>query len=271
MIFEFKTTSGASVASTNTSLGTVILATQYDPTKPTFVNKQEMENHFFAQSTVPSNSVLHAIECKKGEAPLQRLYISDVTDPTYDPRFSDYGNFSIATVGQPGASVNLGELWVSYKLSLHKPKLNLYAGGVGYSGKSSRSTCTPAAPFGLISFYQKGRLVPIVSSTSISFFADPGDYYLVSILWSGVGAACTMPALTFTGAILAPVGQFINNSTSAEYPGFGPVEDRVAYVVILQCTNLAAGKIIIDAAGAGVFPGAPNFCDILSLLWIRLQ
>lgn len=121
MIFEFKSMSGQSVASTNTALGSVILTTQYDPTKPAFTSKQQMENYFFSQSTVPSNSMLHAIECKSGSAPLRSLYTSGGT--SIDPRFVDYGTTYLATVGLPAASINLGELWVSYKIELKKPRL----------------------------------------------------------------------------------------------------------------------------------------------------
>lgn len=63
MVFEFKTTCATAIGSTNTALGTVVLATQYNSLAAEFSNKQQMENYEFSQSSVPCESILHAIEC----------------------------------------------------------------------------------------------------------------------------------------------------------------------------------------------------------------
>jgi len=123
MIFEFKSTSADALNSTNTALGTVIMATEYDVSKPEFTTKQQMENHQFASSAKQSCSMLHPIECARGTSPLETLCIR-TSDTEEDQRFCDFGNFQIATVGQQGASVNIGELWVTYELELMKPRLD---------------------------------------------------------------------------------------------------------------------------------------------------
>lgn len=123
MVFEFKSTSANALNSTNTALGTVIMATNYDTLDPIFVNKQQMEAYEFANSTAPSQSMLHPIECDPRLNALARQYVRTGAVPVGgDPRFYDLGLFQLATSGMQASSV-IGELWVSYHVRLHKPKL----------------------------------------------------------------------------------------------------------------------------------------------------
>jgi len=125
LVFEFKTTCATAIGSTNTALGTVVMATQYDSKSAPFLNKQQMENYEFAQSTVPSQSIMHAIECDPKLTYNQGMFYIPQPDDDQndnDSRMSDIGRFSIATVGMQAIST-IGELWVTYKVCLLKPKL----------------------------------------------------------------------------------------------------------------------------------------------------
>lgn len=123
MIFEFKTTSADALNSTNTALGTVILATQYNSLASPFLNKQQMENYEFATSTKPSCSIIHPIECAAFENPTSVLYTRTGVVQNGDLRLYDLGRFNIATVGMQATDVVLGELWVSYAIELLKPRM----------------------------------------------------------------------------------------------------------------------------------------------------
>lgn len=66
--------------------------------------------------------MIHAIECERSQTTLSEQYIRFGAVPAgADPRFYDLGRFSIATVGMQAASVNIGELWVSYDIEFLKP------------------------------------------------------------------------------------------------------------------------------------------------------
>ena len=67
IVFEFKSTSSDAVVSTNANaaLGTVIMATEYNPYNGSFASKLQMENYEFAKSCKPSQSMLHAVECSQ--------------------------------------------------------------------------------------------------------------------------------------------------------------------------------------------------------------
>lgn len=128
MIFEFKSTSASALNSTNTALGTVVMATRYNVLMPSFASKTEMENYEFCTTTKPAESAIHAIECAVGEAPLHCLYTRQFNTAIGDLRMYDLGNFQIATVGMQ-AVATIGELWVSYDVELLKPRLTTIVGG----------------------------------------------------------------------------------------------------------------------------------------------
>lgn len=119
MVFEFKTTSAtALVSGTNTSMGTVIMATEYNSLNPQFSSKAQMENHEFSTSSVPSCSFLHPIECSRKETSIKNQYVRTGGIPAgADQRLYDLGNFQIATVGQQSANI-IGELWVFFSVCL---------------------------------------------------------------------------------------------------------------------------------------------------------
>jgi hypothetical protein len=121
LIFEYISLSATAVSSTNTALGAVILATQYNVGSPPFISKLQMDQYEYAVSTVPSQSAIHPIECKPGTDVLEVYYTYATL--TGDPRLSTMGTFNLATVGQQ-AACNIGELWVSYDIELLKPRLN---------------------------------------------------------------------------------------------------------------------------------------------------
>jgi hypothetical protein len=123
IVFYFNSTSATAIGSTNTALGTVIMATDYDVYDLPYTTKQEMEMSEFAVACKPSESMLHPVECKGSLNPLKRYYIrhAGVVVNGADQRFNDLGRFHIATSGQQGSGAVLGELWVSYHIRLFKP------------------------------------------------------------------------------------------------------------------------------------------------------
>lgn len=121
MVYEFRSMSADALNSTNTALGSVVMATDYDSKDNVFTSKQQMENTMFGVSCKPSSCMLHAIECARSQTSVSELYIRAGAVPSgADIRLYDLGRFSIATQGCQGTNVNLGELWVSYDITLIK-------------------------------------------------------------------------------------------------------------------------------------------------------
>ncbi len=125
LTFEFRSTSANALNSTNTALGSVIMSTNYNANAAPYVDKRSQENTDFSISVKPSECAMHAVECKKKLNPLELMYVrNDGVFPTQDLRFSDLGKFQISTVGMQAANVVIGELWIHYRVKLHKPQVN---------------------------------------------------------------------------------------------------------------------------------------------------
>lgn len=160
LVFEFKTTSATAVSSTNTALGSVILATQYNILEPPFASKVQMDSYDYAVSTNPSISCIHPIECAPKQGAMVNLYT--FTSAAGDNRFSDLGNFSIATQGQQATS-DIGELWVSYDIEFLKPRLGLPVSGLNqaYLASFTGSLVTTATNIlSLLAAPTTGNFVP---------------------------------------------------------------------------------------------------------------
>lgn len=120
IVFEFRSTS-SEYNGTSQALGTIILATDYDPTDPAYVSKAEAENSDYAMSVKSSDCAIHGIECDPKERPTAVLYTSSGSQS--DPRFTDLGTFQLCTQGMSVADVTLGELWVTYDITFYKKQV----------------------------------------------------------------------------------------------------------------------------------------------------
>lgn len=124
LVFQFRSTSADALNSTNTALGSVMMATNYDSADAVFASKAEMLNYEYSCSAKPSESLLHMIECAPSQTVLGHQYCRPGLPPAgTDIRFFDLGKFQIATTGFQGTSVNIGELHCTYQVRLLKPKL----------------------------------------------------------------------------------------------------------------------------------------------------
>jgi len=150
LLFQFRSTSADALNSTNTALGTVMMATNYDAADPLFSSKAEMLNYEFSCSSKPSDSLLHMVECAPNQTVLGHRYTRPGLPPAgTDIRFFDLGNFQIATTGFQGSAVNIGELHCTYQVRLLKPKLFVALGAdINTAGAASVSGVSAAAPLG---------------------------------------------------------------------------------------------------------------------------
>lgn len=134
LVFQFKSTSVDALVSNNTALGVVIGATDYNVMHNAFPNKAVMDNYEFTVSGKPSLSWTYPVECNPKMNVLKNMYITsqypDTLAAREDPKMYFLGGFQIATSGFQGTSVNVGELWVTYDVSLFKPSLLGGGGGI---------------------------------------------------------------------------------------------------------------------------------------------
>lgn len=180
MIFEYKTTSATAIGSTDTALGTVVMATQYNSLSQPFTNKQQMENYEFSQSTVPSQSICHPIECDPTQTQCGGIFnMYNPADTSGDLRLYDIGRFNIATVGMQEAGSVIGELWVTYKVCLLKPRLQgSDEVGDGYTFDAA-TIQMQTAPVGALA------PVPFVNNVGIVTQYDEINQFVINPSYSG--------------------------------------------------------------------------------------
>jgi len=259
MVYNYVSTSGNSVGSTNTALGTIIMATEYDPTKPVFTSKQAMENYSFATSSRPADSFMHAIECKKSRTPVKELYVRTGSNTGTDLRWTDFGNFTLATIGNPLVGATLGELWCTYKVKLIKPRLPITLGFAGQiaSARVARTGSVSASPLGTATATSKGPLALTVTGTTISWFAEPLAQYAVFVAISAATSSTILVQGTPVG--LTNTNDFASGVNSSFSLGGGA---GAANFFCFQCSNTSAGQIVSAVFNANTIVGAAT-TDIL--------
>lgn len=125
IVFEFKSHSGDVVTGASSSLGQVIMATDYNAYNTlAFQNKTQMQNTVYTTSARVTESFYHPIECAPHRNVMDRLFVrGDDVPQGQPPQLYDLGTFAIASQGVNGASQNLGELWVTYEIGFSKASL----------------------------------------------------------------------------------------------------------------------------------------------------
>jgi hypothetical protein len=209
LIFEYRPTSGSAISTSSAALGTVIMATNYDPADNLFLNKQQMDSYEFSTSCVPFESMIHPVECKPFSNVLDVQYIRTGGVPAgEDIQFYDRGLFQIATQGMQSA-YTAGELWVSYDVQLLKPRIlpNLVNTPYFHLAEGPNASATAAAPFGTTgSVYVSGNIGVNLISTN-TFQLNNAGTYLITAVWRGSNIAAA-PTLTPGSNITAPLRGF---------------------------------------------------------------
>lgn len=123
-IFYYKTTSGISTNSADTAIGQVHMAMNYDSGEPLYTTKQDLVGSQYSNSGMPSQDVAHGIECAAftNGAEVKRIRHGDSGDAKADPLATDQGRFYLAVEGTNAAATRIGELWVTYDVTLIKSR-----------------------------------------------------------------------------------------------------------------------------------------------------
>lgn len=210
LVFQFRSTSADALNSTNTALGTVIMATNYDAADPLFASKAEMLNYEFSCSTKPSESLLHMVECAPSQTVLGHRYTRPGLPPAgTDIRFFDLGNFQIATTGFQGTSVNIGELHCTYQVRLLKPKLFVALGSdINYSRTTNNIGVAAVQPLGTAGTQTGTDNIGLTfTATTVTF--PPSRiierYWVTYFVGGTVAAAIVNPIVTLTNATGDPL------------------------------------------------------------------
>lgn len=251
LVFEF--ISSASPYVSNTALGTVIAAMQYNAAAPTFENKYTMENSAFAVSTRIDKNLMYGVECAKGSNAQNCYYVRSGASPL-PLTTTDLGNFELAvapSVSVPASTV-LGELWVTYDVVMKRPVLNESRYGLYHLHSPNASASIPLGNSGYIDQQTNFGAVNFrwASQSTLAFDdAVVGDNFLLTYAYIGSTAA--------TGtATIAGIDSGASTGIAA-FNGFANTtgEDAVSYVVsapVVAATSVTFNSMFTATSSSGV-------------------
>lgn len=229
LAFEFKSTSANALNSTNTALGTVVMAPIYNVDQPDFTSKLAMEAALGSASCKPSESAVSLIECAQSHMATKRHYLRNNVTTVSNALLYDYGRFNLAVTGMQAAAV-IGELWVSYDVSLYLPQLSPYGPPLTNSCNLhfyTTSGMSGAAPLGTPSsaVIYSNSLQASWSTTVITLnpnFLVNGAIYFVEHTFRGVSAGATTNLGVTGSACFVAKGSWQGYTASSEtYPQNG--------------------------------------------------
>jgi diacylglycerol kinase len=200
MMFFYNSTSANAIGSTNTALGTVIMATNYDVSEDSYSSKQAMLASYFSDSGPPSEDMAHAIECDPSSRPIDTLYVDHGGESANDPALFNLGNFQVATAGAQ-ASSNVGELWVSYDITFYKPCRGIPKIGTLIANGPWTSTEV------LCAIQTKPQGLPVKVSAAgggydtIDLSNYGGEVVQVTIIWYGTSLSGWTPSVSFESGL----------------------------------------------------------------------
>lgn len=267
LVFEFRSTSGNAVSSTNSALGTIIMCAHYDPTQSDFNSKNDALNSQWAVSSGSDKSLMFPVECsvKQGGSKWYDIRTSPLKS-NQNVSFYDVIKFMVATQGLQEADQNLGELWVSYTVELTKYTNNsTYTYSAHWSnqfGGVAPSDITTAFPLGNSTPIASGpndNLVMSIDAVAGKFlfprYLPPNSEYFVSCRYSG-----TSPS----GSISIALGTFENceqvnlcSDNSLPYMAAGTTTAIVVNFYI-RITSANQASFIVTATN---IPAADVVCD----------
>lgn len=263
LLFEFISTSADALNSTNTALGAVILATDYDAEDAPYVNQQQMLSATYANSGRPSANILHAVECAPDSLVTQWLYTrsSTVLNSSADARLYELGNFQVATHGSQ-AVATIGQLWVTYDVVFQKKQMNNVLGLALKSDKFIMNAPTTSAYFGTNYLGNTGvpgsSLGCTLTASQIIFppLLSTGVYLIVYSV-NGASTAITVPSVTPSGAT---VMQVWNNDSQLQSGSQNSITtSRLVLINIVKITDQGA---VISYSG-GTLPTSPTYGDLV--------
>nr|WPR18597.1 MAG: capsid protein [Chemarfal virus 38] len=223
-IFTYRSTVTDFVA-TGGQVGTIVMASQYNPSDAPFANKQDAMEYDLAMSGKVSQSMLHGVECDPAQlsGSVGKYTRSGPVRSDQDLKSYDHANLNVCVTNIPQAFANqaLGELWVSYTVELRKPKffvsrgLNIQrdtfvASNPNYAVDGDITGFAKFVDAGLYAMGQQNRIGLQLTTSKIEGEAD-----------LALGAVrCRFPA-TFSGTVAIKLNVVAGAAPGVNAPGIG--------------------------------------------------
>lgn len=265
MVFEYVSTT--SPFNSSSAMGSIIMAMEYNPVSPAFTNKQQMENSDFAVSARFDKNMMYGVECDRFP---QNAYMVRYAAASNLINY-DCGLLNIACAPSSTFPVNsvVGELWVSYDITLRRPRISParygFCHGICNTNDvtSGNHTVTNTA-CSLVSAVGSLSNVSVTASPSLATFVmklynlSNGDIFLINIGSSSSAEGIYTPSLTFTNTSAFNMLQSGNSYSSISIYSKGSV-----YWALVQYTGSTGGSAQLTFSQSAQSAVGNYLCDIL--------
>jgi len=227
------------------------------------VNKYELLNEYWAGEVVPSESLVHPIECKPQEGVLSSLFIRD-SSTTDSLNFYDLGVTTVAVQGQQTGGGVLGDLWITYEVELRKPKMYAALGRAAVSLNSGNLTSNVLRMFtgSSISFSSFSGTVVITSPADnlhrITIPPGNAGTYLVVITVSNMSSSSGSASIAFSNATA------ITNATESSAIASTTMQASIPRFTLVHAFSINDPTLVSTWTLTGVtFAASGNYnCDV---------
>lgn len=242
LVFEFKSFSADALNSSNTALGSVFACINYDSTDQDFTTRGEIENSDWSRSCKPSEDVMIPVECAPRQTSMRGLlYVLNQNVIPYgsDPKTYLLGKLSIGTTGFQAPNINIGSLYVTYKIKLYKPYMSKPASFSNFSqfirGGTSNTAVLGTGTSVNSPIYCDTLGVTFVNSSKFTINKNRllvGQVYILRMVWQGLSSASVQPpdvnALVTSG--IEGMGNYVSTvSAHVSFPGAPVTDDRCGF------------------------------------------
>lgn len=213
LVFEFKSFSADALNSTNTALGSVFACINYDYTDANPSSRYEVENTDWSMACKPSDNMLIPVECAPRQTGMNGLlYVinGNAVPGNADPKMYYLGKLWLGTTGFQAANVNIGSLYVTYKIRLYKPLMTKPLANALVMTQL-RGTITNAGPLGTTNVANSNNADAIgVTFTSANVLTISSRHLMVNqrylFIYQAVGASTASlvtPSVTLSSGLQA--------------------------------------------------------------------
>lgn len=271
LMFEYRTFSSDALNSTNTSLGSVFACINYDYNDPDLLSRYEIENTDWSRAVKPSQSMLIPVECDPKQTGLNGglLYVLNGNNPPAgsDPKTYYLGKLFLGSTGVQGTNVNLGSLYVTYRVRILKPMMTRPLSSANIF-TVARTTYDNSNLFGTIETANSNH----ADSLDVTFSGNVmtinkyrlknGMRFLLSVTWQGTTAvAYAQPTITHSGGFgLNYFAGFGLPYVWAPFNGVSTAQVLLNNVFVVTDANQ---DLTITLGGSPSMPTGTNYCHIV--------
>lgn len=269
-VVTFKTSIPEGI-STFGSLGSLMIAPVMSVSQPAATSQQMMEQTQFCAAGMPSETMVIPLECDRQSGGPGHLFVRTGTVPATGSLDSyDHAYIQVATINQPTAGVQIGQLYISYDIVLYNPTFLGQGATNNYARYVNTGTVTAACWIGTV----HTKHVDTIGITFEKGATDNGylvfplgavGNYIVQCQWYGDSSAITgFPTVGYTNSTGPLIFNGDGSNIAFSATGTSITTTSVSIAVNIPDSSKIA-KIALSTGGTTYMPANATGVEVMVL------